>query len=69
MSGDENVGRSYNMRNENWTFERVEKCRYLEKILTKQNSLQEEIKEILQSGNVCYHLVQNLLFSILLSKY
>jgi hypothetical protein len=33
-----------------------------------QNSIQEEIKHRLISGNACYHLVQNLLFSSFLSK-
>ena len=33
-----------------------------------QNSIQEEIKNRLKSGNACYHLVQNLLSSSLLSK-
>ena len=36
--------------------------------LINQNSIQEEIKNILKSGNVCYHSVQNLLSSNLLSK-
>ena len=33
-----------------------------------QNSIQEEIKSRLKSGNACYHSVQNLLSSSLLSK-
>jgi hypothetical protein len=33
-----------------------------------QNSIQEEIKSILKSGNACYHSVQDLLSSNLLSK-
>ena len=33
-----------------------------------QNSIQEEIKSRLKSGNVCCHSVQNLLFYSLLSK-
>jgi len=33
-----------------------------------QNSIQEEIKSRLKSGNACYHSVQNLLSSRLLSK-
>jgi len=37
-------------------------------ILTNQNSIQEEIKSRLRSGNACYHSVQNLLSSRLLSK-
>jgi hypothetical protein len=33
-----------------------------------QSSIQEEIKSRLKSGNACYHSVQNLLCSRLLSK-
>ena len=33
-----------------------------------QNSIPEEIKSTLRSGNACYHSVQNLLSSRLLSK-
>ena len=36
--------------------------------LTNQNSIQEEIKSRLKSGNACYHSVQNLSSSSLLSK-
>jgi len=36
--------------------------------LTNQNSIQEEIKSRLKSGNACYYSVQNLLSSRLLSK-
>jgi len=36
--------------------------------LTNQNSILEEIKKRLKSGNVCYHSVHNLLSSSLLSK-
>jgi hypothetical protein len=36
--------------------------------LTNQNSIYEEIKTRLKSGNACYHSVQNLLSSSLLSK-
>ena len=58
----------HNMKIDNRTFERVEDFRYLETTLTKQNSIQEEIKSRLKSGSACYHSVQNLLFSIFLSK-
>jgi len=34
----------------------------------RQNSIPEEIKSRLRSGNACYHSVQNLLSSGLLSK-
>ena len=41
---------------------------YRETTLTNQNSVSEEIKSRLRSGNACYHSVQNLLSSRLLSK-
>jgi len=47
---------------------RVEEFKYLGTTLTNQNSIQEEIKSRLKSGNACYHSVQNLLSSNLLSK-
>ena len=56
------------MKNDNSSFERVEEFNYLEITLTNQNSIQEEIKSRLKSGNACYHSVQNLLSSRLLSK-
>ena len=46
----------------------MEKFKYLGTTLTNQNSIQEEIKSRLKTGNACYHLVQNLLSSSLLSK-
>ena len=42
--------------------------RYLGTTLTNQNSIAEEIKSRLRSGNACYYSVQNLLSSRLLSK-
>jgi len=53
------------MRIDNSTFERVEEFKYLG---INQNSIAEEIKSRLRSGNACYHSVQNLLSSRLLSK-
>jgi len=46
----------------------VEKFKYLGKTLTNQNFIQEEIKSRLNSGNACYHSMQNLLSSSLLSN-
>jgi hypothetical protein len=40
----------------------------LGKTLTNQNSIQEEIKSRMKSGNACYPLVQNFLSSSLLFK-
>jgi hypothetical protein len=46
----------------------VAEFRYLGTTITYQNLFQEEIKRRLNSGNACYHSVQNLLSSRLLSK-
>jgi hypothetical protein len=46
----------------------VSPFKYLRTTATNQNLIQEEIKRRLNSGNACYHSVQNLLSSSLLSK-
>jgi len=46
----------------------VEEFEYLGTTLTDQNSMQKEIKSRLKSGNVCFHSVQYLLSSSVLSK-
>jgi len=68
MSLDKNAGRIHSLRIDNSTFERVEEFKYLGKTLTNQNSIVEEIKSRLRPGYACYHSVQNLLSSRLLSK-
>jgi len=68
MSGDQNAGRIHKMKIDNSSIERVEEFKYLGTTLTDQNSIQEEIKSRLKSGNACYDSVQNLLSSRLLSK-
>jgi len=68
MSRDQNSGRNHIVRIDNSTFERVEEFKYLGTTLTNQNSISEEIKSRLRLGNACYHSVQNLLSSRLLSK-
>ena len=68
MSQDLDAGRSHSIKFNNSSFERVEEFKYLGMTITNQNSIQEEIKSRLNSGNACYHLVQNLLSSSLLSK-
>ena len=46
----------------------MEKFKYLGTTVTNQNSIAEEIKSRLRSGNASYHSVQNLLSSRLVSK-
>jgi len=65
---DQNAGGSHSVRIDNRNFERVEGFKYLGTALTNQNSIAEEIKSRLKSGNACYHSVQNLWSSRLLSK-
>jgi hypothetical protein len=68
MSRDQNAGQNHNIKVDNKAFERVEQFKYLGTTLTNQNSIQEENESRLKSGNACYHSVQDLLSSSLLSK-
>ena len=68
MSRHQYAGQSHNIKTDNSSFERVEEFTHLGTTLTDQNSIQEEIKSRLKSGNACYHSVQNILSSSLLSK-
>ena len=68
MSRDQNAGRIHSVRTDNSTFHRVDDFKYLGTTLTNHNSIAEEIKSRLESGNACYHSVQKLLSSRLLSK-
>jgi hypothetical protein len=47
---------------------RVAKFKYLKATLMYQNCIHKEIKSRLNLGNACYHAVQNLLSSHLLSR-
>jgi len=68
MSRDQNAGRSQNIKIDNNSFEMVEEFKYLGTTLRNQNSIQEDIKNRLKTGNACYHSVQKLLSSSLLSN-
>jgi hypothetical protein len=68
MSGEQYAWKSHNIKIDNSFSERVEQFKYLGTTLMEQNSIQEEIKSRLKSGNACYHSVQNFLSSSLLSK-
>ena len=69
MSWDQNAGRIHTVSIDNSTFERVEKFKYLGTNLKNQNSIPEEIKNRLRSGNACYHSVQNLVFQAAIQKF
>jgi len=68
MSQDQDAGWSHDIKIDNSSIERVEEVKYLGTTLTNQNSIQEEIKNRLKSGNACWHSVWNLLSSSLLSE-
>jgi hypothetical protein len=68
MSRDRNAGRGHGVKIDSITIERVKEFKYLGATLTDQNSIQKGIKSRLKLGNACYHLVQKLLSSRLLSR-
>jgi hypothetical protein len=68
MSCHQNSGQNQNIRIANESFENVAKFKFLGMTVTNQNDIYDEIKSRLNSGNACYHSVQNLLSSRLISK-
>jgi hypothetical protein len=68
LSRHQNVSWNQNIKIANRSFENVSQFKYLRATVTNQNLIHEEIKRRLNSGNACYHSVQNLLSSRLLSK-
>jgi hypothetical protein len=68
MSRDQNAGQNHNTKIDNKSFEKVEQLKYLGSNLTNLNSIQEEIKSGLKSGNACYNSEQDLLSYSFLSK-
>jgi hypothetical protein len=58
----------HNTKIDNISFEREEDFKYLGTTLTYQNSIEKAIKSGLKLRNACYHSVQNVLSSSLLSK-
>jgi PP-loop superfamily ATP-utilizing enzyme len=68
LSRHQNAGRNHDINLGNRCLENVEQFKYLGTNVTNQNLIQEDIKKSLNSCNACYHSVQNLLSSRLLSK-
>jgi hypothetical protein len=62
------AGQKHSIKIANRSFEDEAKFKYLETTQTNQNCMHEEIKSRLNSGNACYHSVQSLLSSHLLSR-
>jgi hypothetical protein len=68
LSRHQNVGQNRDIKIVNRLFENVSQSKYLGTTVTNQNLIQEEIKRRLNSGNACYHSLQNHLYSHLLLK-
>jgi hypothetical protein len=68
LSHHQNAGQNIDIKTANRSFENVEQFKYLGRTVTNQNFIQEKIKRRLNLGTACYHSVQNLLSSRLLSK-
>ena len=68
MFRDQHAGQNHNIKTDTKSLERVEPCVCLGTTVTNQNSIHEEIKSRLKSGNAWYHSVKNLLSFIFLSK-
>jgi hypothetical protein len=64
----QNAGQNHDTKIANRCSENVAQFGYLGTTATNQNLIQEEIKRRLNSDNACYHSVQKLLYSLLLSK-
>jgi hypothetical protein len=68
MSRCQKPGQKYSIRIVNRSFQDVTKFKSLRTILTDQNHMHKESNSTLNSGNACYHSVQSLLSSRLLSR-
>jgi hypothetical protein len=68
LSHHQNVSRNGDIKKATSLFENVSQFKYLGTTVTNQNLIQEKIRRRLNSGNACYHSVQNLLSSCPLTK-
>jgi hypothetical protein len=66
LSRQQNVGQNRDIKIANRSFKNLSQFKYFGTTVTRQNLIQEDIKRRLNSGNACYHSVQNLLSSRLL---
>jgi hypothetical protein len=60
LSRHQNAGQNRDIKIANRSFENVSQFKYLGMTVTNQNLIHEEIKRRLNSGNACYHSLQNL---------
>jgi ribosomal protein S2 len=68
LSRRQNAGQNHDIKIGKRCFEYATQFRYLGTTMTNQNLIQTGIKRRLSSSNACYHSVQKLLSSLLMSK-
>jgi hypothetical protein len=68
MFHHQTAGQNHYTKVSNKSLKNVANSKYMETMETNQNYIDEEINSRLNLGDVCYHEVQNLLSSYLLSK-
>jgi hypothetical protein len=68
MSRNQKIGQNHSIKIAYRFFEDVGTFRYMGTTLTDQNCMHRKINRRRNSGNACYHLVQSLLSSRLLSS-
>jgi hypothetical protein len=68
LSRHQNAGQNHGMKLANRSYENSAQFKSFGTTVTNQYLIQEEMKRRLNSGNACYHSVENLLPSCLLSK-
>jgi hypothetical protein len=68
LSHHQNAGQNHNIKTGNGYFENVAQFKYFRTTVTNQNMIQKKIKRRLNSDNICYNSIQNLLPFYLLSE-
>jgi hypothetical protein len=68
MSRHPTSGQNQNKRIPNESFENVAKFTYFGTTITNQNDIHDEINNSLNSGNACYHSIQNLVLPFCIRK-
>jgi hypothetical protein len=69
MSCHQNARQNHNIKIYNNPLEKAEYFKYLGTILTIQNSVQEEIRSRMRSGNICYHCAESFVLQFTTQTY